>query len=149
MFINPSEELMIFLSFFVCSILSCIVFDFFRALRKNIKMNTFFVLISDILFWIFTAIITAFCLFYVNDGLVRAFVICAFVIGGFLYFFTISRIVFFLFCKIIEIICNFINLFLKILLTPFKFSYKIILVWFLKIRNKFNSGARGWIYQKI
>ena len=143
MFINPSKELSIFLSFFICGIFCGIVFDFFRAIRKNIKMNTAFVFITDVLFWILVTLISAFCVFYINDGLLRTFVICAFIIGSVLYFFTFSRIIFFLFCKIIEIICHFINLFLKILLTPLKFSYKIILVWFLKMRNKFNSGVRG------
>ena len=141
--VNPSKELLIFLSFFICGALCAAIFDFFRAIRKNIKMNTAFVLISDVLFWILVTSISAFCVFFINGGLLRTFVICAFIIGVILYFFTFGRIIFPLFCKIIGIICHFIDLFLKILLTPLKFSYKIILVWFLKMKNKFNSGVKG------
>lgn len=143
MTVNLSSELLIFFSFFICGAICGIIFDVFRAIRKNIKMNTPFVLISDVLFWILVTYISAFCVFYINDGLLRAFVICAFLIGVFLYFCTLGHLFFPLLCKIIEIICHFINLFFKILLTPFKFSYKIILVWFLKMKNKFNSGVQG------
>lgn len=142
MTIYPSQELWIFFSFFICGILCSVIFDFFRALRRNVKMNTVCVLISDILFWLSSTLITAFCVFFINGGILRTFVICAFIIGGILYFFILSRIIFPVFSKIIEIICHFINLFLKILLTPLRFSYKIILVWFTKIKNKFNSGAK-------
>ncbi len=137
---NPSRELWIFLSFFISGSLCSALFDFFRAFRKNIKMNTFFVFISDILFWILVTFLTAFCVFFLNGGLLRTFVICAFLIGSVLYFFTLGRILFPIICKIMGIICHFIDLFLKILLTPFKFSYKIILVWLSKTKN--NSGVK-------
>lgn len=142
MFINPVLELWIFFSFFICGFIFGTIFDFFRAIRRNIKMNTLAVSISDLLFWITVLSLCAFFVFSLNGGLLRAFVISAFFIGVLLYFLLISKVVFWLFYKIIEIICKFLHLFFKILLTPIEFSYKIILVCFFKLKNKFSSGVK-------
>ena len=136
-----SFELFAFLSFFICGVCVSMLFDFFRALRKVIKMNNPTVHITDCFFWIGALGISCFCVFFLNDGLLRTFVIISFLLGIVLYFFTLSRLFFMLFLKIIEIICHFINLFFKILLTPLKFSYKIIVVCFSRIKNKFKSGV--------
>ena len=140
---NPVLEFWIFLSFFVCGAVCGTIFDFFRALRRKFKLSFTWVFITDVLFWILTTAVTAFCVFYLNDGLLRSFVVVSFFIGVILYFFTVSRIVLTAFLKIITIISQFIKLFFKILLTPLKFSYKIILNVFLKFIKKFNSGVQS------
>ncbi len=133
-------ELFTFFIFFLCGIILGILFDFFRGLRKAINMNTAAVHITDFTFWLGAILIASFFVFFINGGLLRTFVFIAFFLGVVLYFFTLSRLFFWLFFKIIEIICHFLDLFFKILLTPLKFSYKIIVVCFLKMKNKFKSG---------
>ena len=133
-------ELFTFFSFFLCGSILGMLFDFFRALRKAVKMNAPAVHITDFTFWLGAILISTFFMFFINDGLLRTFVVVAFFLGIALYFLTLSRLFFWLFFKIIEIICHFIDLFFKILLTPLKFSYKIIVVCFLKLKNKFKSG---------
>lgn len=140
---NPVLEIRIFLSFFISGAVCGMVFDFFRALRRNFSLSFVWVLITDSLFWIITTAISAFCVFYLNDGLLRSFVVVSFFIGVILYFFTVSALVLTAFLKIITIISQIIKLFFKILLTPLKFSYKIILNVFLKIIKKFNSGVQS------
>ena len=136
---NPVSELWIFFGFFICGSVCGMVFDVFRAFRKNFKLSDAWVIVTDALFWLITTPICAFCVFYLNDGMLRAFVVMSFFIGVILYFLCISRVVFKVFLKIITIISQIIKLFLKILLTPLKFSYKML----LNAKNKFNSGVQS------
>lgn len=137
-----TSELLIFASFFLCGAAAGIVFDFFRALRRFLHKGTFPTLITDILFWIICTALCSYCVFYINNGLLCTFVVIAFFLGIVLYFLSVSHLIFTLFFKIINILSKFLHLFFKILLTPLKFSYKIILVYFLKVKCRFNWGAK-------
>lgn len=137
-----TSELIIFSSFFICGIILGIIFDFFRALRKFLHKGIFPVAVTDILFWIISLGVSAYCVFYINNGLLCTFVIAGFLLGIVLYFLSVSCMIFNVFFKIIDILSKFLHLFFKILLTPLQFSYKIILVYFFKMKYKFNWGVK-------
>ncbi len=130
--LDLNAEVITFLYAVICGMICGICFDFFRALRKELKAGAAVTGVTDAMFWICTSVVVGYFSFYVNHGMLRAFVLCGLILGAVLYFLLISRAVFWLFLKIIEIICKIINLFFKILLTPFQFSYKII----VGIKNK-------------
>lgn len=130
--IDLNAEVITFLYAVLCGGACGICFDFFRAVRKKVKAGAAVTGVTDMLFWICTSVVVGYFSFYVNQGMVRAFVLCGLILGVVLYFLLISKAVFWLFLKIIEIICKIINLFFKILLTPLQFSYKII----VGIKNK-------------
>ena len=144
-----TSELIIFSSFFICGIILGIIFDFFRAMRRFLHKGVFPVAVTDISFWTVSTCIFAYCVFYINDGLLCTFVIAGFLLGIVLYFLSVSCLIFNMFFKIIDILSKFLNLFFKILLTPLYFSYKIILVYFFKMKYKFNWGAKKWIWKKM
>lgn len=77
----------------------CIVYDFLRALRKEIKFSTAAVFVSDILYSLFCAV-TCFCfLLSVTGGQPRAFVFAGAAVGFISTRLTVSRILFFVFSK--------------------------------------------------
>lgn len=119
-------EAVTFLYAVICGGMCGICFDFFRAFRIGVKTGAFVSAIADSLFWICVSAVCGYFSFYISHGLLRAFLICGIGIGVLLYFLLISRVIFWLFLKIIEILYKILNLFLKILLTPWRFSYKII-----------------------
>ena len=122
MTIDTNHELYVFFISFISGIICSAIFDFFRISRKRYKQKTFLINISDVLFWIISCIICYGCIFFTNNGKIRLYEFIAIAIGGFIYFLLLNRffnVVFVNFFKIIEII-------LKILLTPTRFLYKII-----------------------
>lgn len=133
--INLTREVYVFLSYVLCGVLCGMVFDIFRALRRTVRMNVAQVFITDVFFWVIITGLCVFCVFGINGGLLRSFVICGFILGCFLYFLTLGKLFLNLFSKIMTIIVNFIKIFFKILLTPLTFSYKIILVYSKKING--------------
>lgn len=137
-----TSELITFLIFSLCGVILGIIFDFFRALRRFLHKGTFSVAVTDIIFWITSIGICSYCVFYIHNGLLCTFVIAGFLLGVILYFLSVSCLIFNIFFKIIDIISKFLHLFLKILLTPLRFSYKIILICFLKMKYKFNWGVK-------
>jgi len=133
--ININHELYVFFISFICGIICSAIFDFFRISRKRYKQKTFLINISDILFWIISCIICYGCIFFTNSGKIRLYEFIAIAIGGFIYFLLLNRffnIVFVNFFKIIEII-------LKILLTPPRFLYKIIIYTKKLLTTKFRE----------
>ncbi len=102
-------------------------YDILRAIRRAISFNMVFIWISDFLYWIFVCISVAYVMLVTDDGIISAYEICGIIIGGYFYYITISKytvkLLSIVFKKIIKIIC----LFLKIVLTPIRFLYKILM----------------------
>lgn len=142
MIFNPVYELRIFFSFFACGISCGLIFDAFRAVRRQFKGGSAATAFYDILFWLAVTVVCVICVFFLNDGLMRAFVIISFLLGGFLYFLTFSSVILKLFLRIFALIIKFIKIFFKILLTPLKFSYKMLLSVFFKLKNKVKLGVK-------
>ena len=138
--IDLAREVYIFLSYVLSGMLSGMIFDIARAVRSVVKMNTLAVGITDACFWVVVTGICTFCVFGINDGFLRSFVIMGFFLGCFIYFFMLGKLFFWIFLKIITIIVNFVRLFFKILLTPFAFSYKIIILYVKKINGSICHG---------
>lgn len=80
----------------------CIVYDALRALRAEIKFGTALVFVSDILYSVFCAV-TCFCfLLSVSFGQPRAFVFAGAALGFIATRLTVSRILFFVFTKVLR-----------------------------------------------
>ena len=80
----------------------CIFYDALRALRAEIKLGTFAVFVSDVLYSLFCAIICFCFLLAVTGGQPRAFVFVGAAAGFAAMRLTVSRIFFFIFSKIIR-----------------------------------------------
>lgn len=143
MVINVTAELYAFAVVVLGTVCVCVLFDFFRELLSVFCVNKLFCAVTDIVFWSFTSGFMWMCLLKADNGRLRGYQIIGCILGGILYFFTISfvfRLIFKNFFKIFKLI-------FKILLTPVRFLYKIlyrvihsgklkIILIFKKVRNK-------------
>lgn len=67
---NFSQE-QIFILFFIIGIIISIIFDFFRAVRKNFKTSDITTLVEDVIFLIITSFLIIFSIIKINGGEVR------------------------------------------------------------------------------
>jgi len=129
-------------SFFVSVILALLiglVYDFFRALRRNTKKDTLW----DIVMWILVLMIVAYTWFVFFEGKLRWYTILGAFLSGFIYFLTLSKYVCFLLFFLVDKICSFFCIIFKILLTPLRFLCKIICVYTKVAKSKFSKKVEG------
>ena len=111
-------QLGLFLMYIAGGILICLTYDIFRALRKSIKTSDLATYIEDIIFFIIVSIFLIYLIFIVNDGSIRGFIFIGLILGGVLYYFTLSKY----FMNISIFIFTFLK---KILLAPIRLVLKI------------------------
>ena len=100
--IDNLSQLLAFLYSAVLGGIYCIIYDFLRALRKEIKFGTAAVFVSDILYSLICAV-TCFCfLLAVTGGQPRGFVFAGAAVGFLITRLTVSRVLFFAFSKVLR-----------------------------------------------
>ena len=137
-----SEEVYAFFAMVVLGVLIGIVFDIFRSFRKVLIKKPLAVNISDIIFWVLTFLISVQAFYRFSDGRLRIFLVIASFLGMILYFLTISSAIKYVFCVILQIFSKIIKFILKILLTPARFLYKILIVMSLWIFGKIKKISK-------
>ena len=115
------------LSGFICGI----VYDMFRVLRW-LPAGKRLVSLFDFVFPAISAFVVTAVFYIYNECSLRLYMIVGVITGAVLYFMIFSRLIIAVLKKIIKII----KFFLKILLTPIVFLYKILLVYILKPPGK-------------
>lgn len=126
------EQLYSFGIFFLSGIITGILFDIFRVIRKSFKISDIHTYIEDIIFGIITGIFLIFMSFIYNKGNIRFYMFIALILGLCAYFYTISKY----FIKInVKILCFFKYLISKIIYIIVLFI-KLILSFFKKVLNK-------------
>lgn len=88
---NLSQE-QIFMLFFVIGLIIGIIFDFFRAIRKNFKSSDFATLIEDISFLSIVCVLIIFSIIRINGGEVRFYLFLGIFFGILIYSLTISNL---------------------------------------------------------
>ena len=129
------NEYQVFAFFYIIGIIISIVFDFFKALRKNIKHKDLFVYIEDSIYLLFCTILIFLGIFKLNSGVLRFYLIIALVLGILGYSLTISRFCVIIFSVIIRFIKNIITFILKTIKNFFfilKRINKKIIEYFIK-----------------
>ncbi len=91
MLIDSRHEIYVFAAAFVCGQIICIIFDVFRAVRKNISPSVHTVNIQDIFLGIIILFIVYRTLSYINDAIVRWYEIASLLIACSVYFLFESR----------------------------------------------------------
>ena len=103
--LNVTEQTTIFMSFIVAGIVSGVLFDFFRVMRKNFNSPNFLVYVEDFIFWILLGFIALFTAYLVSDGVVRVYMLLSMLCGALLYFFSLGKIIY----KVFDFICRYIS----------------------------------------
>lgn len=131
MSIVVTHELYSFLFITLSGCILCAVYDFFKELIMPFYNKFLFVLFFDVIFWVFGVGFIWFCIISSNDGRLRFYQFLGCILGAILYFFSLS----FVFRQIFKNIFKIIRFILKILLTPVRFLYKILLRVFFDFRK--------------
>lgn len=125
---NFSQE-QTFILFFIIGLIIGIIFDFFRAVRKNFRSSDFTTLIEDIAFLAFTSFLVIFSVIRINGGEVRFYLFLGIFFGILIYSLTISNLCVIIFSVIVRL-CK------KIFQFPFLISKKIVKALKLVIKRK-------------
>ncbi len=126
---NFSQE-QTFMLFFIIGIIIGILFDIFRAIRKNFKSSDFVTLIEDIVFLTLTTLLIILSIIRINGGEVRFYIFFGIFFGILIYSLTISNL-----CGIILNVI--VRLCKKIFQIPFLISKKVIKLFKNIIKKSF------------
>ena len=100
------EQVYIFLSSVVIGAFMGIIFDFFRALRRNGNTKNIIVYFQDIVFWLIIAIIIITSSFILNNGDLRGYMLIGYLLGALLYILILSNFIKGLFVIVMDFIEN-------------------------------------------
>lgn len=126
--VNVTYELTIFLSVVLLGLLEGVLFDIFRVIRK-ISSKTFLAVSAvDVLFWFFATGFFAFFMMKLTNGAVRAYMLVGMILGLIFHFLLFSDRIISIITVIFTLFLKIFKFFLKILLTPTHFLYKMVLV---------------------
>lgn len=121
-----SGELTVFMWSFLCGIVITVFYDLIKCIYANESYSVTVYNVCDAVFVICACAFMIFVLFSVSNGYVRSYEFAGAFLGAILYKITLSRFVSAIFYRITEVFFAVFNFFLKILLTPLAFMYKII-----------------------
>lgn len=85
-----AEQVYIFLGTILVGAIMGVVFDFFRALRRNGNTRNIMVYLQDIIFWFMVAVIIITSSFMLNNGELRGYMLIGYLLGAFLYLLMLS-----------------------------------------------------------
>lgn len=132
MTVSAAYELRSFAAAVIMGLFIGAAYDIARSFRYALKRN----MSADILMWIFIGWISARIWYVFLNGEIRWYMFLGAFSALVLYFSLISASVFCAFSFAAEKICYFLNLILKILLTPIKFLCKIVSIFKEKAKQK-------------
>lgn len=107
-----SEELINFLEFIVIGIVISVIFDFFRAYRKNKRISAFFVAFQDIIYFLIATFVIVLGVINILDSSMRLYVFIAIGIGIGIYFSVMSKYVLNIYLKIFNMSKKILDFFL-------------------------------------
>lgn len=131
--VDITSETITFLSTVVCGIICGILYDIFKVLFNDGRKNKIIVSVFDIFLSFFIGIFIIFVFYFYNSFLIRWYMIIGLIVGVILYFLCFSTFI----IKILEKILKIFEFILKILLTPARFLYRILLIRVIDTVKKF------------
>lgn len=113
-------------------------YDTIRIFRRIVRHKTLIIpAVEDIIYWLYISVKVFSICFYVNDGVMRAFIIAGFAIGAVIYIRTLSRYYIKYGVRLIQLILKLTGIIiikpLKLLLSVFRMMKSAIK---LKCKNK-------------
>ena len=97
-------ELTVFGGAGVAGVLIAFVYDMFRLKRRMVRTTTVLVHIEDIIFWVIAAIILFLSSYIISSGEMRVYFYAGAILGGALYFGTLSKPILWLLTALIKIL---------------------------------------------
>lgn len=148
--ISITDELMLFLMMTAIGLAEGLLFDMFRAVRKMARKDFFTVGAIDMLYWLAAGgSFAAVCCKTVNAE-VRTCCLVGFVLGLIVYFLVFGDGNVSIITEIFIFFLKIFKFFLKILLTPGRFLYKMLLEpLYSLVRGKINCILKIFNIRKL
>lgn len=118
--LSVSHQLYVFCCMILCGMLSGIVFDVFRSVRRCIKCTNGIIAVQDLAFWGVELCMVYITAFKVNNAQMRGYEIIALILGTVFYFTAFSQYIIIILCRITNIVKKFVVLILKPIYNPIK-----------------------------
>ena len=159
MIVSINEQLLLFLTCVQTGVIMGMLYDLIRIFRKIIPHPNWLVQIEDLLYWVICGCFAFIMVYWENYGQIRGFVFIGIIIGGTLYFCTISLLfmriatwtIYFvkqMVRKVIKIILIPIQLILGIMRIPYIYISKICSIINVKRKIHVKKIRRKWRRQK-
>lgn len=139
MWLPVTHDLTVFAAMLACAGVIGVLFDAVRTIRIMTGAGRVITDITDALFVLSGGAAVIYVLIKFNDGVLRLYELIGVLLGGAIYFFVLSRAVRTVMELIFKILRKIIVLFLKIVLTPPRFLYKILLRLYCGLRAMFTD----------
>lgn len=123
-----TAEMYAFISAIACGMLSVILWNITEALRNTIRAKAVINGVMDALWWVVTAVVFSICMWEITSLKIRAFEFIGVGIGAIVCHITLARPIRYVCGKIFGFFFKIIQFIFKILLTPWTFLYKILVV---------------------
>lgn len=144
-----TAEMYAFISAIACGMLSVILWNVTEALRNSIRAKAVINGFLDVIWWVVVSVVFCICMWEIISLKIRAFEFIGVGIGAILCHITLARPIRFVCGKIFGFFFKIIQFIFKILLTPWTFLYKILVVDKLsKLRFKSRKVAENDSPQK-
>jgi spore cortex biosynthesis protein YabQ len=145
-----NEAIIVELRFFFTSVIwgmvLLIIYDVLRILRRVIKHNAFVISIQDIIYWVVSSVLIFHMMYNQNNGIIRGFAILAMLLGMIIYHIIFSDFlvdgISGIINKVISTIYKIIRKTIHILLSPFRFIGKKLMIFFRFIFKKLKKLGR-------
>jgi spore cortex biosynthesis protein YabQ len=134
MILSIEVQIFYFLSTIAAGFFVGIMFDTYRILRGFNYPNKFITAVSDLLFWIFAALVTFIFFLYTNNGDLRYYTFVGLFLGLFIYFKTISKPFANILKWIIYIIIKAFRMLMVLLLYPIRLLRYLVNYLFYTLR---------------
>ncbi len=149
----------LFLACIQIGILMGILYDLIRLFRNVIKHPHLIVQLEDLLYWLICAGFAFYMIYNHNYGAIRPYVFIGILLGGIFYFCTFSVIFMKIGLMIIDIVKQYINKLINLLLIPIRWILRIlhiplryIVTRYTKIntirKHKMRRIKRRWYHAK-
>ena len=125
MILSMTGQAWLFLSTVMVGAAIGLLFDIFRIFRKTARHSGLAVQLEDLFFWVAATGLTFYYMLHRNYGEIRPFAMVGIVIGGVLYFATISKWVLIVFVAVVNYIKKVVTVAFRIILMPLR----IIAAW--------------------
>ncbi len=124
--IHVAEQGLIFAGMFLCGIGFGFLFDFFRAVRKIVTMNSLWVNLTDLMFWMVCTVVVFLTARLTNQGELRWYEFIGLFLGTGLYFLLFGSLMVTWMEKVFRLVIRLVVLILRILSFPVRlFLYPI------------------------
>ena len=150
--LSVSHQAYVFVCMVLCGMLSGIIFDIFRSIRRCTKPKSCIIAAQDLFFWFIELCVVYITAFEVNNAQIRGYEAIALVLGAVFYFVTVSEYVMRFLCHIIRFAMKTVNAVLKplykilhVMTLPFKKARSAVKKKAKNIKNRISSLVKNEI----